>query len=254
MAMPAVCLSFMVADIEARRLLTRPFPKSTHSCLLADRHCLSPGRRISFFADMKQQQLHTTVSMAGINDEEEDELLGLANPSAFDFIWDGHDAMVFENFRCTSRQIASHIRNIVQREPAKVSQLIAHFGEEVPGSLSIPAMGARLLRLTYLSSPLRHLMEDEILGTKTVVSLFVLCLTLPNSHAQDFRAEDILGVVDASETEGSRLLVNRKKRDNSVSRVLRRKVPEGEDEISGDDKAARRLQEFTVQELKVRER
>jgi len=184
---------------------------------------------------MKQQQLHTTVSMAGINDEEEDELLGLANPSAFDFIWDGHDAMVFENFRCTSRQIASHIRNIVQREPAKVSQLIAHFGEEVPGSLSIPAMGARLLRLTYLSSPLRHLMEDEILGTKTV----------------DFRAEDILGVVDASETEGSRLLVNRKKRDNSVSRVLRRKVPEGEDEISGDDKAARRLQEFTVQELKL---
>jgi len=235
MAMPAACLSFMVANIEARRMTMKPAASLSHCCMFADRRAFSTGRQCVFPADRKDRCC-TRTFMAGINgDDDIIDVSDLVDSSAYDFTWDGHDAMVFENFRCSSGQIANHIKKMVVDEPARVSTLIAHFGEESQEVTRMSALGARLLRLTFLSSPLRHLMEDEILGTSTV----------------DFTAEDILAVAESSETEGARLIVNRKQRDNSVARVFRRKTPSEDERVSSAGSASSRLQDFTVKELKL---
>ncbi|EKX52751.1 hypothetical protein GUITHDRAFT_101903 [Guillardia theta CCMP2712] len=251
MAMPAACLSFMVANIEARRMTMKPAASLSHCCMFADRRAFSTGRQCVFPADRKDRCC-TRTFMAGINgDDDIIDVSDLVDSSAYDFTWDGHDAMVFENFRCSSGQIANHIKKMVVDEPARVSTLIAHFGEESQEVTRMSALGARLLRLTFLSSPLRHLMEDEILGTSTVVSLFI---PIPNTFSQvyqDFTAEDILAVAESSETEGARLIVNRKQRDNSVARVFRRKTPSEDERVSSAGSASSRLQDFTVKELKL---
>lgn len=66
--------------------------------------------------------------------------------------------------------IAQHVTTMVQdKDKDRVVGLLSSFGEEPPEDMTLNDMGQRLLRLAFLSTGLRQLLEDDILGTVTKV-------------------------------------------------------------------------------------
>ena len=96
--------------------------------------------------------------------DEFDDIAG----TAFNIEWDGHDVQVVEQFRCTTEEIGALVRDMLLRGQVEdMRALITKVGEEPPATATAPWLAARLLRLVFLSSSLRHHLEDKILGTST---------------------------------------------------------------------------------------